>query len=64
MEITLTIIGFIMAAVGVTMLYSARNMTKKWFSFGDQNEGAKWIKIVGFIISMIGVLLIFFFFKR
>ena len=58
MEIVFVIIGFILAAIGVTMIYSARNMTKKWFSFGDQNEGAKWIKVVGFVISMIGILLL------
>ena len=64
MEIVLVIIGLILAAIGVTLIYSARNMTKKWFSFGDQNEGVKWIKVIGFVISMMGILLVFFYLAK
>ena len=61
MEMVFVIVGFLLAAVGVTVVYSARDMAKKWFSFGDQNEGVKWLKIVGFVVSIIGVFLVYFF---
>lgn len=54
------IVGFLLMMVGVIMIYDARKLTKKWFSFHDQNEGTKWFKIGGFIISVIGILIIGF----
>ena len=41
------------------MIYDARPLTKKMFSFGDQNEATSGLKILGFIISIIGALLIY-----
>ena len=35
-------------------------LTKKLFSFGDQNEASLGMKILGFIIAIIGGLIIFF----
>lgn len=52
------LIGFIIIMLGVIAIFDARKLTKKWFSFHDQNEGSKWFKIAGFIISIIGILLI------
>ncbi len=54
------LIGFILAMLGVVCIYDARVITKKLFSFGDQNEGSMGLKIVGFIFSMAGALIIFF----
>lgn len=54
------LIGFIIVMLGVIMIYDARKQTKKWFSFHDQNEGSKWFKIGGFILSVIGILIIYF----
>lgn len=53
------IIGFILMILGTIMIYDARKLTKKWFSFHDQNEGAKWFKIGGFVLDIIGILLVF-----
>ncbi len=50
------LIGMILAMLGVIMIYDARKQTKKWFSFHDQNEGAKWFKIAGFIITIVGFI--------
>lgn len=50
------IIGTIILACGVVLIYDARPITKKIFSFGDQNEGVRGMKIVGFILSVIGGL--------
>ena len=35
-------------------------ITKKFFGFGDQNEGSQGLKILGFIIAIIGGLILFF----
>ncbi len=46
--------GIIVIAVGVVLVYDARNLTKKFFSTSDTNTATKTFKIVGFVISMIG----------
>jgi len=43
---------------GVILIYDARPITKKIFGFGDQNEATLGLKIVGFVICIIGGLLI------
>lgn len=45
---------------GVIMIYDARILTKKFFSFGDQNEGSSGLKILGFIITIIAGIILFF----
>ena len=60
MEIIINCIAFIMALLGVVMIYDARIITKKMFGFGDQNQAAWGLKILGFIIAIIGSLIIYF----
>ena len=60
MEIIINCIAFIMALLGVVMIYDARIITKKIFGFGDQNQAAWGLKILGFIIAIIGALIIYF----
>ncbi len=43
---------------GVILIYDARPITKKLFSFGDRNEGVVGLKITGYILSIIGGLMI------
>lgn len=59
-KLIVVMIAVIIIMLGVIMIYDARKLTKKWFSFHDQNEGTKWFKIGGFILSIIGVLVIYF----
>ncbi len=59
-NLVLTFVGLIFAAIGVVLVYDARLLTKKLFSFGDQNEAAWGLKILGFIIAIVGGLIIFF----
>lgn len=54
------LIGFIVMAIGVTLIYDARIITKKLFSFGDQNEGTSGLKIIGIVLDIIGVLIVIF----
>lgn len=56
----LFIIGLIITLIGVIMVYDARILTKKLFGFGDQNEATAGLKILGFFLAIIGVLLIYF----
>lgn len=59
-NVILTLLGLVFAMVGVIMVYDARLLTKKLFSFGDQNEASWGLKILGFILAIIGGLIIFF----
>ena len=56
----LFVLGIIIAMLGVILIFDARPITKKMFGFGDQNEATAGLKIVGFIMSIIGSLLIYF----
>ncbi len=59
-KIILMLVGLLLAMVGVIMVYDARLITKKLFSFGDQNEASWGLKILGFILAIIGGLIVFF----
>ncbi len=60
LETILIIIGTIIVLVGTIMVYDARKLTNKFFSFGDQNEATRGMKILGFFLAIIGALLIYF----
>ena len=60
LQIILKLIGAIIVLVGVVMIYDARLITKKFFGFGDQNEGSSGLKILGFLIVIIGGLILYF----
>ena len=55
-KIILKIIGLTLVSVGVILIYDARIITKKTFSFGDQNEATLGLKIVGFLLSISGAV--------
>ena len=54
------IIGLALTSLGVISIFDARQIAKKLFGFGDQNEAAAGLKILGFIMAVIGVLIIYF----
>lgn len=60
MDIVINFIALIMVLLGVIMVYDARIITRKIFGFGDQNQAAWGLKILGFIIAIIGALIIYF----
>lgn len=59
-KIILMIFGLVLGLIGVVMIFDSRIITKRFFSFGDQNEGSFGLKIVGFVIAMVGAFIIFF----
>lgn len=50
------LIGFLIILFGVIMIYDARKLTEKWFSFHDKNAGSKWLKIGGLLLVIVGTL--------
>lgn len=55
-----SLIAVIVVLIGVILIYDARIITKKIFGFGDQNEASSGLKILGWIISIIGILVLLY----
>ena len=62
-NIIFILIALVLSMIGVIMIFDARKLTQKWFGFNDQNEGSKWFKIGGFVLAIIGAIIIFITFK-
>lgn len=58
-DIIIKLIALLIILLGVILVYDARILTKKIFSFGDQNEASSGLKMLGWILSIIGLLIIF-----
>lgn len=54
------LIAALMILIGVILVYDARIITKRFFGFGDQNEASAGLKMIGFIIAIIGGIIIYF----
>lgn len=59
-KLILILIGMFLAMIGTILIYNSRIITKKIFSFGDQNDGVFILKVTGFTISIIGGIMIIF----
>ena len=59
-KIILEIIGLIISSIGVIMVFDARYLTKRFFGFGDQNQATLGFKILGFVVAIIGGLIVYF----
>lgn len=58
--IILKILVLLVIVIGVIMVFDARLLTKKLFSFGDQNDATAGLKIVGFLIAISGTIVMIF----
>ena len=58
-QIILKLIGVILLLIGIILIYDARIITKKFFGFGDQNEGSTGLKLIGFIIAIVGGIIMY-----
>ncbi len=54
------LIAMLIVLLGVKFIYDARILSEKWFGFGDKNESTAGIKILGFILSIIGGIIIIY----
>lgn len=59
-KIILMIVALVLVTLGVVCIFDARVITKKIFSFGDQNEGSMGLKIFGFIFAIAGAFIFYF----
>lgn len=59
-KLILLIIGLLISMFGVIMIFDARMLTQRFFGFGDQNEATAGLKIIGFVVAIIGGLIVFF----
>ena len=55
----LFLLGALVTMAGVILIYDARPITKKMFGFGDQNDATMGLKIVGFLVNIIGMILMY-----
>lgn len=60
MRIFLLFIGIIALVCGIKFIFDARLIVKKYFSMGDVNDATLGLKMVGFILAIIGGLIIYF----
>ena len=60
MDKVLLAFGVISIIIGVKMIYDARPIVKTYFSFGDENEATLGLKILGFIMTIVGGILLYF----
>lgn len=49
----LKLISMLITMSGIICVFDARSLTKKLFSFGDQNEGTLGLKISGLFITIV-----------
>lgn len=59
-QVIIKLVAVILMLIGVVLIYDSRIITKKFFGFGDQNEGTMGLKILGFMIVIFGGLLFYF----
>ena len=58
-QIIVGLIGVLLILTGIIMIYDARIITKNFFGFGDQNEATTGLKLLGFLIAIIGGIIIY-----
>lgn len=56
----LLFLGIISIIFGIKFIYDARPIVKKYFSMGDKNEATFGLKILGFLLTIIGGIVIYF----
>jgi len=59
-QMILIILGLLLATGGTVMVYDARIISYRFFGFGDQNEASLGLKMLGFIIIMVGAFIVYF----
>ncbi len=60
LNMILILIGLIIMAISVTIIYDARIIAEKMFSSNETNETTKVLKIVSFLTFLIGAGILYF----
>ena len=58
-QLVVKVLGILMILMGIILIYDARIITKRFFGFGDQNEASSGLKILGFMIAMLGAFIVY-----
>lgn len=61
MKLFLILVGAVLVALGILFIYDARPITKKFFGFGDQNEATLGMKMLGFVLVVLGGIALLFY---
>ena len=59
-QVIMRLVAVLLLLGGVVLIYDARIITKRFFGFGDQNDASSGLKILGFMIAIVGGLIIYF----
>lgn len=60
LKMIVKLIAALIVLLGVVLIFDARIITKKFFDFGDRNEATSGMKILGFMVSIIGGVIMYF----
>lgn len=58
-KIIVIILGLVIVAISVVLVYDARLIATKMFSSNEINETTKTLKIVGFVVLLIGLGIVY-----
>ena len=53
------LIGSIIALAGVILVFDGRRVAKKYFDYGEENIATTSVKGLGFIIAIVGAVMMF-----
>ena len=56
----LLMLGILSLIFGIKFIYDARPIVKKYFSLGDKNEATLGLKLLGFMLTIIGGVIVYF----
>ena len=57
-KVIFNLLAMIIILLGTLSIFDARKLSKKFFSFQDQNSSTAVLKIIGYIISIIGLIIL------
>ena len=58
MQVFKLFLGIVALVIGIKLIYDARPIAKAYFSFNDKNIAVIVLKVLGFILTIIGVFLL------
>lgn len=59
-RVVIRLIAILIVLIGVILIYDSRILTKRFFGYGDQNEGTMGLKILGFFVALFGAGILYF----
>jgi hypothetical protein len=59
MNLFLVLLSLVFISCGVALVYDARNISLTKFKFGDVNDLTMGLKIFGYIVSILGLVILY-----